>query len=102
MPVLQGRAFSAGGDFSFIEERMAASVQDNYQASTSRLWWQSVKVLAVLHMQQAVVAAAFPTSAPSTATSYVVTPVTTQVSSTELHSQQVCCVCTMAKSILPA
>uniref|UniRef100_A0A383WDH6 Uncharacterized protein n=1 Tax=Tetradesmus obliquus TaxID=3088 RepID=A0A383WDH6_TETOB len=27
----QGRAFSAGGDFSFIEERMAASVQDNYQ-----------------------------------------------------------------------
>ncbi|WIA39835.1 hypothetical protein OEZ86_013285 [Tetradesmus obliquus] len=26
-----GRAFSAGGDFSFIEERMAASVQDNYQ-----------------------------------------------------------------------
>ncbi|KAF6258887.1 ClpP/crotonase-like domain-containing protein [Scenedesmus sp. NREL 46B-D3] len=27
----RGRAFSAGGDFSFIEERMAASVQDNQQ-----------------------------------------------------------------------
>lgn len=33
---LQGRAFSAGGDFSFIEERMAASVQDNQQASSRR------------------------------------------------------------------
>jgi hypothetical protein len=31
---VQGRAFSAGGDFSFIEERMAASVQDNEQASS--------------------------------------------------------------------
>jgi enoyl-CoA hydratase/carnithine racemase len=31
---LQGRAFSAGGDFSFIEERMAASAHDNEQASS--------------------------------------------------------------------